>query len=46
MVIYLVPVIVARVKKAFTPDGMSRVYKVKIKREFKVSLTVSRVKVC
>jgi menaquinone-dependent protoporphyrinogen IX oxidase len=27
------------VKKVFTPDAMSRVYKVKIKRAFKVSLT-------
>jgi hypothetical protein len=39
MVLYLVPVIVARVKKMLKLDEMSRVYKVKIKKEFKVSLT-------
>ncbi|KDR22300.1 tissue inhibitor of metalloproteases isoform X2 [Zootermopsis nevadensis] len=36
-------VIVARVKKVFTHDGMSRVYKVKIKREFKMSEKASVV---
>jgi hypothetical protein len=35
---FLVTVIVARVKKVLQPDAMSRVYKVNIKKEFKVSL--------
>jgi hypothetical protein len=38
MLCFLFPVIVARVKKALEPDAMSRVYKVKIKKDFRVSL--------
>jgi hypothetical protein len=34
----LFSVIVARVKKVLEPDAMSRVYKVKIKKDFWVSL--------
>jgi hypothetical protein len=34
---FLFPVIVARVKKVLEPDAMTRVYKVKIKKEFRVS---------
>jgi hypothetical protein len=34
---FLFPVIVARVKKVLEPDAMSRVYKVKIKKDFRVS---------
>jgi hypothetical protein len=35
---FLFSVIVARVKKMLEPDAMSRVYKVKIKKDFWVSL--------
>jgi len=35
---FLFPVIVARVKKVLEPDAMTRVYKVKIKKDFQVSL--------
>lgn len=38
MLYFLFPVIVARVKKVLEPDAMSRVYKVKIKKDFQVSL--------
>jgi hypothetical protein len=38
MLYFLFPVIVARVKKVLEPDAMSRVYKVKIKKDFRVSL--------
>ena len=36
-IFFLFAVIVARVKKVFSPDEMTRIYKVKIKKEFKVS---------
>jgi hypothetical protein len=38
MLYFLFSVIVARVKKVLEPDAMSRVYKVKIKKDFRVSL--------
>jgi len=38
MLYFLFPVIVARVKKMLEPDAMSRLYKVKIKKDFQVSL--------
>jgi len=38
MLYFPFPVIVARVKKVLEPDAMARVYKVKIKKEFWVSL--------
>jgi hypothetical protein len=38
MLYFLLTVIVARVKKVLEPDELSRVYKVKIKKDFKVSL--------
>jgi hypothetical protein len=34
---FLFSVIVARVKKVLEPDAMTRVYKVKIKKDFRVS---------
>lgn len=38
MLYFIFSVIVARVKKILEPDAMSRVYKLKIKKDFRVSL--------